>query len=721
MSNSWICETCGNEELVDGNNGFFYCSQCNSQAQHFHDTGVADEDFYDETGDAQGGLYSARNTRRVNISAVKPEALSQPLDNNPLSQTNLENDNAAADAVGPTEPEDFGFDTVEGYYSEVRLRYVKGVQRMIELQCEALVREFKVNPLICGLSGSIWLRLLAWTRVFQDDWGDRTFDDAEIRQQGEPPEDFKPRSKYRDEPHTRFGQRAVMVWFRSLRNTIPLSYTLAISFLACHLSREAVLPTDIVKWSVEGKLPYFSAFLEIEKDLGRPSRACPISSSLMFRPSESVPVQKLEALAASIAESIGLHLPPVNFFAIASRYLKKLSLPVGKVLPHACRIYEWSMPPDLWLSTNELRLPTRVFVMSILIVAVRVLYNIHGFGEWEKSLSRIPTLSSTSNQMGDLDPTSNSKMRSGTAEDLGSPSHNLDDTDTELVRNLSNAQNSELDAAELLSSLEAKHNEIADTYEYCKDLPTYLQFCKDVVFAGSKSSFKDHKEEELIELLWNFYQSRKDSETAVKQGLLCGETVNQKRLRDNEECTNDISEEKKFSNKCPVSSPYSGDETPFADDQQRSKNGDNSCSSSQNSQNSEVNDAETLKEEAITRMKLDMEEKRFFYVPPRVNLKRFDYLHYVRKKDEGAYTYVAHADYYILLRACARVAEVEIRCMHIAVLSFERRLAWMEKRINHCLHLTPPIVSCEYCADMVPENTNAENDIESVGFPDLNL
>ncbi|BBH03257.1 maternal effect embryo arrest 12 [Prunus dulcis] len=683
MSNSWICETCGNRELVDGNNGFFYCSQCSSQAQDYKDTGVADEDFYDETGDAQGGLYSARNTRRVNISAVKPELLSQPLDNNPLSQTNMENDNAAADAVGPTEPEDFGFDTVEGYYSEVRLRYVKGVQRMIELQCEALVREFKVNPLICGLSGSIWLRFLAWTRVFQDDWGDRTFDDAEIRQQGEPPEDFKPRSKYRDEPHT----------------------------------REAVLPTDIVKWSVEGKLPYFSAFLEIEKELGRPSRACPISSSLMFRPSESVPVQKLEALAASIAESVGLHLPPVNFFAIASRYLKKLSLPVGKVLPHARRIYEWSMPPDLWLSTNELRLPTRVFVMSILIVAVRVLYNIHGFGEWEKSLSRIHTLSSTSNQMGDVDPTSNSKMRSGTAEDLGSPSHNLDDTDTELVRNLSNAQNSELDAAELLSSLEAKHNEIADTYEYCKDLPTYLQFCKDVVFAGSKSSFKDHKEEELIELLWNFYQSRKDSETAIEQGLLCGETVNQKRLRD----SNDISKEKKFSNKCPVSSPYSGDETPFADDQQRSKNGDNSCSSSQNSQNSEVNDAETLKEEAIARMKLDMEEKRFFYIPPRVNLKRFDYLHYVRKKDEGAYTYVAHADYYILLRACARVAEVEIRCMHIAVLSFERRLAWMEERINHCLHLTPPIVSCEYCTGVVPENTNTENDIESIGFPDLNL
>lgn len=215
--------------------------------------------------------------------------------------------------------------------------------------------------------------------------------------------------------------------------------------------------------------------------------------------------------------------------------------------------------------------------------------------------------------------------------------------------------------------------------------------------------------------------SFQDSETAVEQGLHCGGTVNQKRLKDSEECTRDISKEQKCSNKCYVSSPSSGDETSFADDQQRSKNGDNSCSGSQNSQNSEDNDSETLKEEAITRMKLDMEEKRFFYIPPRVNIRRFDYLHYVRKKDEGAYTYVAHADYYILLRACARVAEVEIRCMHIAVLTFEKRLAWMEKRINHCLRLTPPIVSCEGCTDIVPENANAENDIESIGFPDLNL
>lgn len=178
-----------------------------------------------------------------------------------------------------------------------------------------------------------------------------------------------------------------MIWYRSLRKRLPLSSSMAISFLACHVGREPILPTDMVQWSIEGKLPYFSAFIEIEKNIGAPSSACPLSSSLMFRPSESVSSQKLESLAASIAQVIGLELPPVNFYGIASRYLEKLSLPEDKILPQAQLIQEWSMPPDLWLSLSEKRLPTRVCVMSILIVAIRILYNINGFGVWEKSLS----------------------------------------------------------------------------------------------------------------------------------------------------------------------------------------------------------------------------------------------------------------------------------------------------------------------------------------------
>jgi len=97
--------------------------------------------------------------------------------------------------------------------------------------------------------------------------------------------------------------------------------------------------------------------------------------------------QILEAQAASIADIIGLPLPPVNFYAIASNYLMRLSVPKEDKVLDLVRLLEyWSMRSDLYLSKKELRLPTRVCVMSIIVVAIRMLYNINGFGVWERSL-----------------------------------------------------------------------------------------------------------------------------------------------------------------------------------------------------------------------------------------------------------------------------------------------------------------------------------------------
>ena len=100
---------------------------------------------------------------------------------------------------------------------------------------------------------------------------------------------------------------------------------------------------------------------------------------------------QLEAAAGSIAQRVGLGLPPVNFYAISQRCLKHLSLPIDRILPHACRIYEWAMPAELWLSSNPARVPTRVCVMAILIVALRLLYNINSQGIWEVCLSHLIT------------------------------------------------------------------------------------------------------------------------------------------------------------------------------------------------------------------------------------------------------------------------------------------------------------------------------------------
>lgn len=266
-----------------------------------------------------------------------------------------------------------------------------------------------------------------------------------------------------------FGQRAVMIWFRSLKKRIPLASTVAVSFLACHVAREAVLPSDMMKWTREGNLPYFSAFVEIEKRIGQPSSACPISSSVMFRPQRAVPVPKLEEFAASIAQFIGLELPPLNFYAIARRYLQKLLLPIEKILPYACRIHEWSMPPDLWLSLSRdyFRLPTHVCVMSILIVAIRILYNINGFGDWENSLSRNDDAKDNS-EMGDTsaakdisDAKENSEMGNAFASDDG---HDFGKESKDSAEDQVGPKKHKLDSAWLLQHLQARYNEIADTY-----------------------------------------------------------------------------------------------------------------------------------------------------------------------------------------------------------------------------------------------------------------
>ncbi|XP_059655830.1 TATA box-binding protein-associated factor RNA polymerase I subunit B [Cornus florida] len=713
----WPCHACGNVGFEDGSDGFFYCTRCGSQAEGIIDTDVADEDMLDR-GDGHGALYSANHRRQIktpqpiSLSEVQSQTQSQFWD----SLNALDDDIAKTqESNEPTGPTDFGLGprtlSYEDYYSEVRMRYVMGIQIMIQLQCKALVEKFKVNSMICGLAGTIWLRLVALTRVFDDNWADEKFHDSESQKE-EQPGDSKPQAKYRAEPHNLYGQRAVMIWHKSLSKTIPLSCSLVISYLACHIAREAVLPTDILKWSLEGKLPYFAAFVEIEKQIGPPSRACPLSSSLMFRPTHPVPSQKLESLAASIAQKIGLELPPVNFYPIASRYLRQLSIPIGKIIPHACRIYEWSMPSELWLSANEFRLPSRVYVMSILIVAIRILYNINGFGKWEMSLSSSTNHSSPAHEKEKLETMCDSDATDDAKQDS---SDDLEDSGPDASINELHVENSELDAAELLLNLEARYDELGDAYDFSKDLPSYLQYCKDVVFAGLEPSFEDHEEAKLIDEFWDFYQNQKDFESSDEQRMGSSGLQN-KRSRIDIRSTGKENKKMREEGSASISST---DGVSYYDDEclQQTMNHDNSSMGDEDSVPGGQAFSESQKSRAIRKLKSNMEENRFCYIPPRVNVKRYDYLHYVRKRDKGAFTYAAHADYYILLRSCAKVVQVDIRSMHTGVLSFERRLAWLEKRIDHCLHLNPPNRSCEFCSDEMQQN--AADD--SIGFSELNL
>ncbi|KAK4786944.1 hypothetical protein SAY86_010777 [Trapa natans] len=678
------CQSCGRVGLADGNDGFYYCVHCGSRCEDIVDADIADENFYDASN--RGALYQDSHRRAPVASTFDSEppvtqsqlwATLTQSPKTPNEQHNIYEYNpyspmadvigsvgpATLNDFGPTIPDDFGPSagsrglSYKDYYNEVRIRYVMGLQIMVQLQCEALTKEFGANPLVNQICGPIWFRYLNASGVFDDDWADETIRDSESQKQGEVKE-TKPRLKFRAEPHNIHGQRAVMIWYRSLRQRLPLSSSLAISFLACHVAREAILPTDLVQWSIEGKLPYFYAFMEIEKNIGEPSSACPLSTSLMFRPSQSVSSQKLESLAASIAETIGLELPPVNFHRIASRYLRKLSLPEDQILPKALLLQEWSMPPDLWLSSSEWRLPTRVCVMCILIVAIRILYNINGFGVWEKSLCKGACTS---------------------------------------ISNGDNEDYNQFDAEKLLQKLHAIYDQIDLSYEYSKDLSTYLQYCKDVVFAGLEPSYEDYEEERSIEQLWEFYQKNKDD----IEGIVDQDDLNRKRPRESVKCRDCYEENKKLCDHHPSDSQFCD----FSMDHK------NTCFSGETS-------TETYMDRAIKELKQEMDENRFLYIPPRKIIKRRDYLHYKRKRDDGAFTYVAHADYYILLRACARMANIDTRLMHWAVLIFEKRLSWLEKRIEECLHMMPPKVSCEFCRT---EDKADDDNADDINLSELTL
>nr|CAD1831098.1 unnamed protein product [Ananas comosus var. bracteatus] len=632
------CDGCGASEFDGGDDGFYYCRHCGSQSQDVVDTGCADEDVVGD-GSGRGALYSffhhrSRPSAAAAAAAATPSApkLSREdlLRSLARSVASMKSDDEEGEERGGKgegerpyafeeeegeEPRDFGAGPGPGADAEaagaaIRARYVQGLQVMLQRQCEALVEQFGVGPLICGLAGTIWLRYVAASQVLDEGWARKVITESKAAAAATPSRDDK-----------------------------------------------QVLPTDIYQWAIEGKLPYLTAFVELDKYLGTPSSDCPLSTRFLFRPIRVVGPWQLEETAASISQTIGLRLPSVNFYAIARRYLHELSLPVEKILQHACRLYEWSLPAELWLSSNASRLPTRVCVMSILIVTLRILYNIHGQGTWEMGLSDIADSLSCGHQFEENVDESNSSSRQklGVA-DQGSRACQST-TNSSTVKNLMDNKTSEFETKELLSILEAAYGKINVRHDYAKDLPSYLKYCKDVAFTGITTSYD---EETLIERLWDIYSKKEDDnqQDDVKAEFSC--------LKG-----------KRSSNEAPA--------TEFFDLKRPHKNSSGRLTCS--------------KSFAIERMKQEMEENGFHYLPPRAQKRTEGYLHYKRKKVDGRLIYVAHADYYILLRSFAKLAQVDVRIMHLGVLKLERRLGWTELRIDSSLNALPDLPGATFLTE----------------------
>ncbi|XP_022683731.1 TATA box-binding protein-associated factor RNA polymerase I subunit B isoform X2 [Setaria italica] len=593
-----VCDNCSiadDYSADDAEDGQYTCRTCS--AVHATQATAADPHDFPVTGSI--------SVRRVATQPTIPNLATRTPAPYPRTPHAKPAPAAFDDFVEPSEPRDFApgagaWGQPEDLAARVRLRYVRGLQVILQRQLQVLVEQHRVDALVCGVAGTIWLRWVAASRVFDDMWARQVLADHDQRSG----------SGDNNKPDRR---KVEFAFLRSLRTLLPIYSTLAVCFLACHIARQAILPSDIYRWAVESKLPYLAVFTEVDKLLGSSLhlQRCPLDARQLFRPVQVIGAWQLEAAAGSIAQRICLRLPSVNFYAIAERCLKDLSLPVDKILPHACRIYEWAMPAELWLSSNPARVPTRVCVMAILLVTLRVLYNINGQGIWEICEER--------------------RNAGGSDPDANSPTFRmLDDSNSE-----------EFGMRELLCAIAAAYDKINVVHDYSSDLCSYLKYCNDVIFTGITCSTE---EEHLVEIFWDMYKAGEDDNPkehvkSQSQGI----------------------EERAFTNGV----------------NKRSRDGtfiEASCISLSSGH------------DAVQMLKSEMQDHGFHYMPPRKPRKSDGYLRYRRRRLSGGFVYVAHADYYMLLRAFSKLAEVNVRIMHISVLKLESRLACIEDRIEKSLN-----------------------------------
>lgn len=699
-----LCSICGGDDLQGGEDGYFYCSACGSQSQQYQEQ-VLDYE-------ALAG-YSRRTQRSIAAAEEGIQATGEdpgppiPSSQNPLfstigfTDTSKPWETASASWVAPHTPAEAldPMDTMDVDAASIRSIYIEGLQHIIQLQCETLVQNFHVSPLICGIVGPIWLRFIAFTCVLEKDWAKEVIQVEEARDEQRKRKRNKKKKKLELDEEQGMEDKTVQmrmalhfIWLGALKERIPLSVSLALTYLACHMAHESILPTDVVQWAARGSLPYLAAFCEIEKK--RCGLAWPIEARLMFKPIDVIGASKLEFMAALIAKRIGLQLPPVNFDAISHRLLKELNLPAEKLSVYMRRFYDWYIPPELRLSDEAHALPFRVYVMAMVMIVLKVLYKIDGrlytethvvgCGKGVGSPSDRKThddqvcFAATSDasekatsQKSDLQE---SRMADGPhvdAENLTGNAtqyscHDCSETETK------GESNDTWNAKYLLEKLEKSWQDHAiQPFDYEKDLTPYLKYCQDIIFSGLKL---EGEEENMCERLWRLYEQPPKKVSVVSQ------------------------KEPSLPNIPEVQSLSGDSHFSFAsfNDPGASKDGIRTASeplSAENFAHTKLDDIEKDQDDVKNRggfqsleeLVPEMESLGFTCLPPRKQpLMPGKYLRYVRKKaKDGNALKVLHADYFMVLCACAKVIRVEPVALYWCVQRVENSLRHIEEKARN--------------------------------------
>ncbi|KAI5081835.1 hypothetical protein GOP47_0001578 [Adiantum capillus-veneris] len=704
MSLFGLCNICGGNDLQGGEDGYFYCSACGSQSQQFQEQLLDYEAMAGYTKRTQrsvaapeegaGGIATARDDPNPHLPSSQAPFFShvgftdssKPWET--PSATWVSSDTPAPQPPQPVDP----MEIVDADAAAIRSLYIEGFQHIIQLQCETLVQKFQVSPLICGIFGPVWLRFISFTRVLEKDWGKEAIQVEEARNEkrkgrsNENKEEASDEEEVLDDRVDAVQMRMALrfIWLNALKERIPLAASLAIIYLACHIADEAILTTDLVQWASKGSLPYLAAFSEVEKK--RYGLAWPIEARLMFKPVDVVGARKLEFMAASIARRIKLHLPPVNFDATSCRFLKELNLPVERLSTFVHRIYDWYRPPGLHLSDEPYALPTRVYVMAMVMITLKILYKVDGqlYRDTHEGGCGKRIGSPSDREKHDHQATlkKNQTTEKDTPQACDSGDWHVDDnmetfmgkaTQSSCYRQSEapDERDDKWNAHVLLEKLEKSWKDHAtEPFDYEKDLDSYLKYCKDFIFSGLKL---EGEEENMCERLWRLYEHPPEKEDGVSQ--------KKPSIQDIPEVQS-LSEDSHFSF---ASFNVAGSQKEGADTVS-----DPHDSKAEKSHGKIPDDMTCCKKNAeicsgflsLEKLACHMESLGFQCLPPRKQpLVAGKYLRYVRKKAKGGNSLqLVHADYFMVLCACAHVIRVHPVALHWCVQRIEKSLLAIEEK-----------------------------------------
>ncbi len=216
MAMAGMCSSCHSLEMGRGDDGFWYCRVCGAQSQNFLEEAFDHDDVHlfnlrhvREKNVARGedmmmagilasqqqqqdqqqqelGLFSSQNLSQQNLAFLGDFSSQFGV----LSQFGSQPGIAKIEQTGPVLPESLvahtlnsqvGLSQADKLSSKIRSVYVEGMQILLQLQCEALVQKFGVNPLVCGIAGPVWMRFVASTCVFEKGWANEVLLVAEAR------------------------------------------------------------------------------------------------------------------------------------------------------------------------------------------------------------------------------------------------------------------------------------------------------------------------------------------------------------------------------------------------------------------------------------------------------------------------------------------------------------------------------------------------------------